>query len=130
MTKKGIEALAEALKAAFEGDVAFHEVMPPQVIAPAVIIVPDEEWMGPSTHGGISEAWQVLVASSLKSKQWFAELRKNNFRVQRATLGVGGIWRGATGPQALGKDEARTVVSVNRVTFRYPPPDPNEETNP
>ena len=126
--KAGIDALAAALEDEFAGSVTFHHVMPSQVVAPAVILVPaDDPFLALSTHGAIDEAWDVLVAVSAKTKTWFAELRRLDLRVMRATLGVGGRWRGATGPQVLGKPETQTVVSVNRVVFRY---QPNEETSP
>lgn len=123
----GIEALAAALTEAFQGEVAYHSEMPPQVVAPAVICVPAEEFLSLSTHGAIDEAWDVLVAVSMKSETWFAEMRRFSLRVMRATLGVGARWRGATGPQAIGKPETLTVVSVNRVVFRYPPPEETQQ---
>lgn len=123
-----ITVLADALKAEFKTDVAFHTSMPSKVVAPAVICVPAEEFLMPSTHGAIDEMWEVLVAASWKdTESGFATLRKLSLRVMRTTMGVGGRWRGATGPQLIGKPEEQQVVSINRIAFRYPPP-PKETT--
>jgi hypothetical protein len=121
-----------ALSAEFGADVSFSGAPPSTFTAPSVVVVPDETFLSPETHGLVKESWEVLVVVSLKDPaKGIEQMRQISLRVMRAAHSVGAVWRSATGPFVVGGDTNKSLVaSKNKVDFKYPPVDhlPGEES--
>jgi hypothetical protein len=118
-----IETLITALTAEFDGDVAFYPAVPSQIVAPAVIVAPGDPFLAPGTHGTISENWDVLVAVGFKDTgEAVTQMRDLSHRVRRVVGETGGLWRQAAGPRRGATESDQTVITVNEITFKYPPP--------
>ena len=61
-----MELLEQALTDEFDGEVIFAPWLPPTITPPAVVVAPGRPFLVPSTHGGITETWRVMVAVSVK----------------------------------------------------------------
>jgi hypothetical protein len=118
-----IEELEAALAAEFDGEVIFAPWLPPTLLPPAVYVVPLEDWIVPSTHGGVGESWEISVAVSAQEPRTITlEARALALRVRTVCLSLGVHWLRTTRPRPAGN--AQTVVSTTEITFRYLP---NEE---
>jgi hypothetical protein len=86
-------------------------------------VAPGDPFLVPATHGTVEEHWDVLVAVSVKEPGLGMDLmRELSLRIHRAVGVEGAVWRRASGWRRFGVDNAQTVVSLNEVTFKYPPP--------
>lgn len=117
-----VDDLTAALATEFSGDVTFHPSMPSTILAPCVIVAPGDPFLTNATHGTVEESWDVLVAAGLKDpRRGVGQLRDLSLRVRSAAAGVGGLWQQAAAPRV--NDQTLTGISVNRITFKYPPSD-------
>lgn len=117
-----VTELTAALTAEFTGEIIFAEAVPAVLSVPSVVVSPGDPYLEPSTHGTITERWNVLVVVSLKDKiSGLNQMRELSLRVQRAVNSAGGTWRSASGPRTLGDEARLSVISENVVTFSYAP---------
>lgn len=119
----GPERLIEALRAEFEGEVVFHENFPPNIIPPAVIVMPGDPFLVPGTNGMVEERLDILVAFNISAKHRNTDqMRRNCLKIRKATGLVGGVWQRASGPVFPSEDTNTTTrLIVNTVTFKHPP---------
>lgn len=120
-----IDALVAALTEEFDDDVIFTPTVPSTVSAPSVTVAPGEPFLEPSTTSGIVlERWDILTAVSVAEPAPGIDLMRNlSLRVRKVVLGVGGVWRNASGARRLAAmgDQTLIVFSLNSVTFQYDP---------
>lgn len=117
-----IDLLVEALRAEFSGEVSFLASYPSQISAPAVIVTPGDPFLENDTHGAIRETWHILAAASQKEPRRGVEtMRDLSLRVRRASSSVGALWDRAEGPRRLSPEDSQTVISINRISFKYVP---------
>ena len=123
-----IDKLVEALSAEFQGDVIFVASVPATITPPSVIVAPGEPFLNPGTMGAVEENWRVLVAVSIKEpKLGIDKMRDLSLRVRRAVQKVGGLWRLTGGPYAASQTNSQTVISANEITFKYLPPNGEDD---
>ncbi len=117
-----IDDLTAALTAEFDGDVIFAPWLPPTISPPAVVVAPGRPFLVPSTHGGISETWRVMVAVSVKEPRLaLTQIRELALRTRKAAQSVGAVWRDSDGPDPTQSPNTQVVVSVTEIALRYLP---------
>ena len=89
-----MELLEAALTEEFDGEVIFAPWLPPTITPPAVVVAPGRPFLVPSTHGGITETWRVMVAVSVKEPRLaLSQIRGLALRTRKAAQSVGAVWR-------------------------------------
>lgn len=116
------EIIEAALASEFGGDVVFLPAPPTSYVPPAVVVVPDDPFHNPGTHGTVEEHWRVTVAVSFKEpRAGFAQLRDLSLRLAKAVQSAGAVWEETRGPASTGANTG-TVLAEGAVRFKYPPP--------
>ena len=89
-----MELLEQALTEEFDGEVIFAPWLPPTITPPAVVVAPGRPFLVPSTHGGVTETWRVMVAVSIKEPRLaLSQIRGLALRTRKAAQSVGAVWR-------------------------------------
>ena len=120
-----IDALIEALRSEFEGEVQYHASIPSTFSAPSVVVTPGDPFLEPRDAAGslVRENWNVLVCVSLKEAgTGISQMRELSLRVRKASKSVGAVWLSASGPRRLQGEATASptqVLSVNELHFRY-----------
>ena len=115
-----MELLEQALTEEFDGEVIFAPWLPPTITPPAVVVAPGRPFLVPSTHGGITETWRVMVAVSVKEPRLaLSQIRGLALRTRKAAQSVGAVWRDSDGPDPTASLNSQIVVSVTEIAFRY-----------
>jgi hypothetical protein len=117
-----ITVVASALTTEFS-DVAFAAALPTTFTAPSVVVAPGDPFLAPSTFGGVTETWDVLVVVSFKDKAaGLIQMRDLSLRVREVVSKAGATWRQASGPRIRdGEANKDFVMSVNQITFDHIP---------
>jgi len=117
------QALEAALAAEFGGDVVFLPAPPATYYPPQVVVVPDDPYLAPGTHGTVEERWRVTVAVSFKEpRAGFGTLRDLSLRLATTAQKAGAVWEETRGPAPTGTN-TQTVLAEGAVRFKYPPTD-------
>jgi hypothetical protein len=117
-----IAELTAALTAELGEDVAFYASRPATINAPAVIVCPGDPFLAPDSQGVIEEKWEVLVAVATAEPRRGLDLTRDlSLRVRRVVSSLGARWVETSGPRSI-PGNTSTVVSINIVEFKYPPP--------
>ena len=115
-----MELLEAALTEEFDGEVIFAPWLPPTITPPAVVVAPGRPFLVPSTHGGVTETWRVMVAVSVKEPRLaLSQIRGLGLRVRKAAQSVGAVWRDTDGPDPSSTTQSQIVVSITEIAFRY-----------
>jgi hypothetical protein len=116
------EALEAALAIEFAGDVLFMSAPPSAYSPPQIVVLPDDPYLAPATHGTVEERWRVVVVASFKEpRAGFADLRDLSLRLARACQSAGAVWEQTRGPVTTGAN-TQTVLAEGAVRFKYLPP--------
>ena len=113
-----MELLEQALTDEFDGEVIFAPWLPPTITPPAVVVAPGRPFLVPSTHGGITETWRVMVAVSVKEPRLaLSQIRGLGLRVRKAgPVGRGGLaGHGRTRPGRLPEPASSRFGYRNRI---------------
>ena len=115
-----MELLEAALSEEFDGEVIFAPWLPPTITPPAVVVAPGRPFLVPSTHGGVTETWRVMVAVSSKNPDWPSH-RSGGSPSARAKPPSRLVRYGGTsdGPDPATSTQSQIVVSVTEIAFRY-----------
>ena len=90
-----MELLEQALTEEFDGEVIFAPWLPPTITPPAVVVAPGRPFLVPSTHGGVTETWRVMVAVSIKEPRLaLSQIRGLALRTRKAAQSR---WSGLAG---------------------------------
>ncbi len=114
------EILEAALQAEFTGEVLFHDSIPANVTAPAVIVAPGDPFLENGTMGMVTERWEVIVAVGMRGHdRGISDLRDLSLRVRDVVSRAGGHWLRASGPRDA--ENLASTASFNSIEFRYHP---------
>lgn len=116
--------LMDALKAELgtAPEIVLYETPPSTWTVPAVVVIPGDPFLTPSTHGTIEERWEVLVTATAKDRGvGVDQMRTISNRVRKAITAAGGLWRETSGPRIPEADTRDFFFVINRIAFKTQP---------